>query len=327
MSHVFDALTPAVILDAVESLGFVGDGRLLALNSYENRVYQVGLATGDPLVVKFYRPERWTDAQIAEEHDFVAELVGAELPVVAPLPVDDGATLFEHGPFRFAVFTRRGGRAPEFDDLERLRVMGRTLARMHNIGALRPFTHRPTIDVRSFGERSVAIITATHIPPDLKPAYTTLAADLLEMCTARFAAVDDRTLIRVHGDCHLGNVLWRDDAPHFVDFDDARMAPAVQDLWMFLSGDADEQALQLGKLLDGYWEFAEFDGRELSLIEPLRTLRMIHYAAWLAQRWDDPAFPAAFPWFNTSAYWERHILDLREQMAALQEPPLRPGQW
>ncbi|MBX9608036.1 MAG: serine/threonine protein kinase [Gammaproteobacteria bacterium] len=318
--HPFEALTPDFILAAVEAQGFVTDGRLLALNSYENRVYQVGIEDGEPLIAKFYRPLRWSDAALREEHEFTFDLARQGLPVVAPLGDEPRRSLRHVGEFRLALFPRRGGRAPDLDRREVLVTMGRVLARMHTVGFGRPFRHRPAIDVQHFGVESVDYVLAHCLPADLRPAYESLARDLLGLCRDRFAHCEGVAWRRVHGDCHGGNLLWRDDAPHFVDFDDARMAPAVQDVWMLLSGHPEEQRAQLAAVLEGYHEFADFDLRELSLIEPLRTLRMLHYAAWLGRRWDDPAFPLAFPWFNTQAYWERHVLELREQFAALSEP-------
>jgi Ser/Thr protein kinase RdoA (MazF antagonist) len=322
-AHPYDALTPDLILDAVESGGLRCDGRLLALNSFENRVYQVGVDDAQPVVVKFYRPQRWSDAAIGEEHAFAAELAQAELPVVAPLADAAGRTLREFGGFRFAIYPRQRGRAPELESRDTLTWMGRFIARIHAIGALRPFAHRPALDVESFGEEPVRfLVDSAFIPADLALAYRTLAAQLLEAIRACFERTGAVATIRLHGDCHPGNVLWADDGPHFVDLDDARMGPAVQDLWMLLSGDRENMAQQARWLLEGYWEFHDFDPRELQLVEALRTLRMLHYAAWLARRWDDPAFPAAFPWFNTQRYWQDHILALREQAAAMQEGPL-----
>jgi Ser/Thr protein kinase RdoA (MazF antagonist) len=318
-THPYDALTPDVILDAVESTGLRCDGRLLALNSFENRVYQVGIEEAPPVVVKFYRPERWTSEQILEEHAFAQELAEAEIPVVAPL-VRAGSTLHEHTGFRFAVYPKQRGRAPDLETEETLSWMGRFLGRIHAIGALRPFSRRRTLDVAALGdEPSAFVLERGFMPPELEEAYRTLIAQLLTRIRASF---EHRfALLRLHGDCHPGNVLW-DEGPNFVDLDDCCMGPAVQDLWMLLSGEREERERQVGWLLDGYFEFAEIDPRELALIEPLRTLRMIHYAGWLARRWDDPAFPAAFPWFNTQRYWQDHILALREQAAALDEPPL-----
>ena len=325
-THPYDALTPDLILDAVESTGLRCDGRLLALNSFENRVYQVGIDEAQPVVVKFYRPGRWSDAQIAEEHDFARELTQAELPVVAPLPGAEGRALQAFGGFRFALYPRQRGRAPELESRDTLTWMGRFIGRIHAIGALRPFAQRPALTIESFGEEPARFLqNSGFIPPDLAVAYRTLAEQLLASIRACFARAGDVVSIRLHGDCHPGNVLWADDGPHFVDLDDARMGPAVQDLWMLLAGDRDSMARQLRWLLDGYREFHEFELRELQLIEALRTLRMMHYAGWLALRWDDPAFPAAFPWFNTQRYWQDHILALREQAAAMEEAPLSLG--
>ena len=324
MSHPYALLTPDCALDALDATGLRADGRLLALNSYENRVYQMGVEDADPVVVKFYRPERWSDAAIAEEHAFTAELAAREIPVVAPLELG-GATLHRHAGFRYAVYRRQGGRMPEFDRLETLEWMGRFLGRIHAVGALAAYAHRPTLDIDSFGFASRDAIRDGHwLPPDLAAAWDSVVEHALrrvEQCYARAGAVAS---IRLHGDCHAGNVLWTDAGPHFVDFDDSRMGPAVQDLWMLLSGDRETQQTQLGAILRGYEDFAEFDPRELHLVEALRTLRLLHHSAWLARRWDDPAFPAAFPWFNTPQYWQARILELHEQLALMDEAPL-PG--
>ncbi len=321
--HPYDALTPDVVIQAVESLGYESNGRQLALNSYENRVYQVGLEQGQPLIAKFYRPERWTDEAIAEEHEFSFELAGRELPVVAPLRDTDGKSLHRYSGFRFAVFHRRGGHWPELDQPEHCEWMGRFLAQIHAVGEAGSFRHRPGISIETYGEQSVEwLLEHDFIPAELQLAYRTLAEDLLKEirhCYNRAGSVQN---IRLHGDCHPGNILWTDDGPHFVDFDDARTGPAIQDLWMLLSGERQEMSIQLSDLIAGYEMFREFDGRELHLIEPLRTLRMFNYSAWLARRWSDPAFPHNFPWFNTSRYWEDQILSLREQAARLQEPAL-----
>ena len=314
--HPFERLTPDFVLDAVEAAGFSCDGRLFALNSYENRVYQVGRDSGAPLIAKFYRPGRWSDAAIEEEHAFVLELEAADLPVVAPLPVGSG-TYFEHDGFRVSLYPRRGGRAPELDREDTLRAMGRYLARMHAIGRADRFEHRGVIDIEGFGTSSVTLLMADWIPRDLQAAFEGICRDVLTHVEQAFDRAGDVRYLRVHGDCHGGNILWRDEAPHFVDFDDARMAPAVQDLWMLLSGPPVEQRQQMGLVLEGYESFADFDYRELELVEALRSLRMLHHSAWLARRWHDPAFPAAFPWFGTQAYWEQQILDLKEQLAAL----------
>lgn len=320
--HPFSQLSPDLIVEAVESTGRLSDLRVLALNSYENRVYQVGIEGETPLIAKFYRPQRWSDEQILEEHSFSQELVAAELPVVAPLADADGRTLFRYQQFRFALFPRHGGHAPELGDPDTLLSLGRLLARMHSIGELRPFEFRPTLDVDSFGTRSYQWVAEHAIPASLRPAYVTLAEDILALVRERFAATPPRYL-RGHGDCHMGNILNRNDQFWFVDLDDSRMIPAMQDLWMMLSGASQEQTVQLSELLEGYNEFRDFDFAELNLIEPLRALRLLHFAAWLAQRWEDPAFPGGFPWFGSERYWADHILELREQFAALQEPPLR----
>ena len=322
-SKPFAGLTPDCVMNAVDSAGFHCDGRLLALNSYENRVYQVGVEDGPPLVAKFYRPGRWADAAIHEEHGFVQELAAHELPVVPALPVGEGGTLGAFGGFRFALFPRQGGRAPELEDNEVFERMGRLLGRVHAVGALRAYRERPTLDIASFGEEPLAFLLAEgFVPADLAEAYRGVAGHALERVRACFARAGSPRILRLHGDCHPGNILWAGDGPHFVDFDDSRAGPAVQDLWMLLSGGREEQTRQLSGLLAGYEDFFEFDPRELHLVEALRTLRLIHYSAWLARRWDDPAFPAAFPWFNTSRYWQERILELREQLALMDEPPL-----
>lgn len=319
----FFSLTPDTVMDAVESLGFLSDGRIMALNSYENRVYQVGLDEAAPLIAKFYRPNRWSDEQISEEHQFMAQLVEQGLSVVPALE-QNGHTLFHFESFRFALFERRGGRAPELDNLDHLYQLGQTLGRIHQVGQAQAFAQRPVLDIQSYGIESIELISRGFIPHSLKAAYDSLTNDLLRELDAAFARAGDVNYIRVHGDCHAGNILWRDDLPHFVDFDDARMAPAVQDIWMFLTGDERSQhELQLSEVLAGYNEFADFNPRELHLVEALRTLRMLHYAAWLARRWEDPAFPHNFPWFNTERYWGEHLLQLREQFSALQQPVLR----
>jgi Ser/Thr protein kinase RdoA (MazF antagonist) len=319
-------LTPDRILDALDAVGLRGDGRLLALGSYENRVYQIGIEDGAPVVAKFYRPGRWPDAAIAEEHAFVAELAAREIPVVAPLTLA-GATLHTFGGFRFAVYPRCGGRAPELGDRETLEWMGRFLGRIHAVGALAPFRHRPALDLHTFGlEPRDWLLEHDCIPSDLSDAWRSIAAQALDGVRHCWNRAGDVRTLRLHGDCHAGNVLWLEHGvtrgPHFVDFDDARTGPAVQDLWMLLSGERDEATRQLGFVLAGYEDFFAFDSRELHLVEALRTLRLLHYSAWLAQRWDDPAFPAAFPWFNTQRYWQDRILELREQVALMEEPPL-----
>ncbi|HEY9150734.1 MAG: serine/threonine protein kinase [Gammaproteobacteria bacterium] len=323
--HPYDALTPDLLLDALETTGLRCDGRLLALNSYENRVYQVGIEDATPVIAKFYRPGRWSRAALQEEHDFAWELVERDIPVVAPQRDVAGRSLHEHGGFAFAVYPRQGGRWPDLDQREHRVWMGRFLGRLHAVGRTRPFSHRPTLDVHSFGQTPRDYLLDKGILPDyLEAAYRSLVDELLQTITRRFAECGPVRNIRLHGDCHPGNILWTDNGPHFVDLDDCRMGPAVQDLWMLLSGDREEMGLQLGALLEGYEDFCDFDYHQLSLIEPLRTLRIIHYAGWLASRADDPAFQQAFPWFYGPRYWEEHILSLREQAAALDEPVLSP---
>lgn len=323
-THPFSTLTPDFIMDAIEAQGYLCDGRNLALNSYENRVYQIGIEDGQPIIAKFYRPDRWSDDQILEEHALCYEMVEQELPVVAPLLNSDNQSLFEYNGFRISLFERKGGHAPELDYKDNLTVLGRLLARMHLIGARENFTHRPTITLQNFGYESVSFISQNFIPRELQTAYDTLAEDLLKQLNQVICQTSNINFLRVHGDCHAGNMLWRDDNPHFVDFDDARMAPSIQDIWMLLSGDREQQGIQLSKILDGYEQFREFNLTECHLIEVFRTLRILYYSAWLARRWDDPAFPHSFPWFNSTRYWEDHILELREQFSALHEPAIRP---
>lgn len=315
-------LTPDLILDAVESIGLMPDGHLLALNSYENRVYQVGIEEAAPVIAKFYRPSRWSDAAILEEHAFTLQLADREIPAVPP-SIIQGRTLHQYSSHRFSVTPRRGGRTPELDDSSVLEWIGRFIGRIHAVGAVAPFAHRPTLDIQGFGvgPRDF-LLTNDWIPTDLLPAYTSVVDQALEGVRACYARAGAPNHIRLHGDCHLGNLLWTDAGPHFVDFDDARMGPAIQDLWMLLSGERSEMSRQLADVLAGYEDFCELDHRELHLIEALRTLRIIHHAGWLARRWADPAFPAAFTWFGTQHYWQSHILQLREQIAAMEEGPL-----
>lgn len=323
IQHPYDELTPDRVLDAVEEQGFISDARIYPLNSYENRVYQVGLEDSQPIIAKFYRPKRWSDAQILEEHAFTRELAGLDIPVVPPMANSNDVTLLSSHGFRFALFERRGGRAPELDNPDNLEILGRYLGRIHAAGQAREFIHRPGIDVQTYAIDSFEFLTSSDfIPIELATSYRTLCEDLIAKLQQLFDTVPFRN-IRLHGDCHPGNILWRDDLPNFVDFDDCRSGPAIQDLWMLLSGDRVQQTAQMLDILEGYEQFCDFDPAELSLIEGLRTLRIMHYAAWLARRWHDPAFPRVFSWFNTPRYWGEHILELREQLAALQEPPLR----
>ncbi|OHX13973.1 stress response serine/threonine protein kinase YihE [Chromobacterium sphagni] len=318
----FATLTPDAILDAVESLDLRVSGSLLALNSYENRVYQIGMDEGAPLVAKFYRPERWSDEAILEEHEFSWQLAEREIPAVPPMRLQ-GQTLHHHGGFRFALFERRGGRVPELDRQDTLQWIGRFLGRIHALGRTAGYSHRPTLDQLSFGrEPADFLLQGNWLPPELEHVYRGVLEQALDGVARCFERAGKVGQLRLHGDCHVGNLLWTDAGPHFVDFDDSRMGPAVQDLWMLLSGERDEQSRQLAEVLAGYEDFCEFDQRELYLLEGLRTLRLIHYSAWLARRWHDPAFPAAFPWFGGQRYWEEQILGLREQIALMDEPPL-----
>jgi Ser/Thr protein kinase RdoA (MazF antagonist) len=329
-SHPYETLTPDVVMDALASVGLHGDGRLLALSSYENRVYQVHLEDAheglNAVVAKFYRPGRWTREQILEEHSFAAELMAAEVPAVGPLLLN-GQTLHDFGDFSFSVSPRRGGRAPELDDAEVLEWIGRFLARIHRVGASRPFTTRPALDIHSFGiEPRDWLLAHDMIPMDVQSTWARRCDEALAIIRATDLGLrgDSATsMIRLHGDCHPGNILWTPgEGPHFVDLDDSRTGPAVQDFWMLLSGDRAQRQKQLGPLVDGYEMFREFDRAELALVEPLRTLRLIHYSAWLARRWDDPIFPINFPWFGSSDYWQGQVQMLEEQIEAMEEAPL-----
>lgn len=321
-SLAFRNLEPGDILDTLDALGFRCNGRFLALNSYENRVYKLGQEDGEDIVAKFYRPGRWSDEAILEEHEFTFELEDQEIPVVAPLEVD-GETLFKTGEFRVAVFPCRGGRAPELDNTEQLKQLGRFVARIHLVGETRDFEHRPDVDIQSYGfDSRDYLLDEGFIPDEMANVYEGIAQQVLDGVVACGDRCGNARKLRLHADFHPGNVLVAYDQFHIVDLDDARGGPAVQDLWMFLSGERNEQTPQLAALLEGYQEFRRFDARELHLIEALRSLRIMHYAAWLARRWDDPAFKQAFPWFDSRRYWDEHILSLREQVALMQEAPL-----
>ena len=319
----YAGLTPDVALDAVESVGLQCDGRLLALNSYENRVYQIWLDDESIIVAKFYRPQRWSNGEILEEHAFVHELAEREIPVVAPLPYGNGNTLHEFQNFRFSIYPKQGGRPPELEQANTLEWIGRFLGRIHSIGAIKDFNERPALSIETFGEEPRQYLLASHfLPTELIDAWSSVVEQGLIGVRQCYERAGEIKLIRLHGDCHVGNILWTESGPHFVDFDDSRMGPAIQDLWMLLSGETGDMTRQFADVLAGYEDFCEFDRRELHLIEALRTLRLIHYSAWIARRWDDPAFPTAFPWFNTQRYWQDRILELREQISLMAESSL-----
>ncbi|MGC1730029.1 MAG: serine/threonine protein kinase [Steroidobacteraceae bacterium] len=320
----FAGLTPEVVLDAAAAVGLGPDGRMFALNSYENRVYQLG-AEGGQLVLKFYRPARWSDAQIEEEHELAAQLARATLAVAAPLPIG-GQTLLRYREFRFAAFPWMRGRAPELDAPEARQMLGRSLARLHQVGAQAAFRVRPRIDVDRLGwQARRQVLSSALLPDTLRERYATVSAALLEQVSASFTAAGALGEIRIHGDCHLGNLLWDEHGPVFVDLDDCATGVRVQDLWMLLSGSPSEQQRQWSEILEGYRQFADFDFRELRMVEPLRSLRMLHHAAWVTHRWSDPAFPRAFPWVGEPRYWEGYLQDLLEQIDAIQDPPLLQG--
>ena len=318
----YHQLSPDIVLTCVESAGLVCDGRLQALNSFENRVYLIGLEDQTEVIAKFYRPERWTDKQINEEHEFCQELADNEIPVVTALSFE-GEQLFSSNDFRFSLFPKKGGRALDLENFDVLEQMGRFLGRLHQVGKVHTFSHRPSLTIDTYGHESREfLLTNDFLPNDLKLAYESLSSDLLEQIHQSYQQAGDIALIRTHTDFHQGNILWTEETPHIVDFDDCRLAPAIQDIWMMLSGERADMIAGLDAILEGYTQFCEFDHRELNLIEALRTLRLMHYYAWLAKRWDDPAFKIAFPWFNSQRCWEEHILSLREQAAAMNEPAL-----
>ena len=325
MSHPYSRLTPDHVIDAVESTGRLSDARILALNSYENRVYQVGIEDAEPVIAKFYRPERWSSQQIDEEHRFTRFLFDQELPVVPPLVIDAAGecpTLGCHDGFQFAIYPRQGGRAPELDNLEHLHQLGRFIGRIHAAGRSFPFEHRQRLSVEQSSDNVEYLLEAGFVPSDLEPAYRAISGEILQAIEARRPDSRRYAQISLHGDCHRGNVLWRDECPHFVDFDDCLTGPAIQDLWMLLSGDIATQQRQLMEIIEGYEMFCEFELAELELIEPLRAMRVLHFNTWLARRWDDPAFPQAFPWFNSPRYWSEYILELKELLSGLQLPPI-----
>lgn len=332
----FASLTPQAVLDALDAVDLVGDGRMIQLNSYENRVFQVFLETGAVVVPKFYRPGRWSDAQILEEHRFAAELAAHEIPVIGPLtlqlaqPPRQPATLSGNPPTlahslgqRFSVSPRRSGRAPELEDPRTLEWIGRFIGRLHAVGAAGSFAHRWALDVDTFGRGPRDFLLARcWVPPDALPRWQAAIDGALAEVQRAFERLSNLRTLRLHGDCHPGNILWTDAGPHFVDLDDALTGPAIQDLWMLLSGDRASMTRQVTAVLAGYEDFMDFDWRELSLVEPLRTLRMIHHSAWIARRWHDPAFPVAFPWFGGAAYWQQQATQLNEQIEAMREAPL-----
>ncbi len=315
-------LEPEQILSTLDGLGLRCDGRFLTLNSYENRVYQVGIEDAAPVVAKFYRPGRWSDAAILEEHAFAEELAAFDIPVVPPLSLN-GKTLHHAGPFRVSVSPCKGGRAPDLDNRSLMRQLGRLVARIHLAGESRRFDNRPTLDIETYGYASVDfLLDEGFIPLEMSDVYESVVEHVFDEVEHSFERAGGLREIRLHGDFHPGNVLVSEEQLHIVDLDDCRTGPAVQDLWMFLSGDRQEQTPQLDNLLEGYTEFRAFDARELHVIEALRSLRLMHYAAWIARRWEDPAFKSSFPWFDTPKYWDEHILSLREQVALMQEGPL-----
>ena len=336
----YAGLGPDTVLDALDGVGLRGDGRLIQLNSYENRVFQVFLEDGRVVVTKFYRPQRWSNAQILEEHAFANELAASEIPVAAvwPLTLAPHSRHAEHvtlvgttlaqlttplGAYRFSVSARLAGRAPELEDAGTLEWIGRFVGRIHAVGATRPFEFRQTLDPRTFGADNRDWLLAQNIiPPDAEAGWRDVTDDALAAVSEAFGRGAPARTLRLHGDCHLGNVLWTADGPHFVDLDDALTGPATQDLWMLLSGDRGAMTRQLAAVLDGYESFMDFDWRELRLVEPLRTLRIIHHSAWIARRWNDPAFPIAFPWFESPKYWAEQTTRLRQQLDAMAEPPL-----
>ncbi len=319
----YAGLDPDVVLTAVERQGYLCNGRMLALNSYENRVYQIGIEDSPNLVVKFYRPERWDEQTILEEHAFSHELLENEIPVAAPLRNEEGNTLHCHQGYRFAIFDSVGGRHAELDNDEHLRWLGRYMARIHMVGRANRFQQRPRIEVDRMAVQSYQyVLEHGFVPKELELAYRSIAEDVVARLHNAFESAYDLRYQRLHGDCHVGNIMWAANGPVFVDLDDCLSGPVIQDLWMLLSGDSSEMEQQLSVLMDGYQQFADFEPQELSLIEPLRTLRMMHYSAWLARRWHDPAFVQAFPWFESPRYWEEQILGLREQLAAFDEPVL-----
>ena len=324
-AHPYSRLTPDLVIEAVESTGRLSDARILALNSYENRVYQVGIEESEPVIVKFYRPGRWSDAQIDEEHRFTRFLFEREIPVVPPLEINPGSeipTIANYAGFRLAIYPRQGGRAPEIDNFDHLHHLGQFIGRMHAAASAFRFEHRPRLCAAQAESNAEYLLESGFIPTELEAACRAISAEIVDAIRACPPDAPRFRAISLHGDCHCGNMLWRDDRPHFVDFDDALSGPAMQDLWMLLSGETDTRRRQLSEIIEGYEMFRDFDLAELALIEPLRAMRVLHFTSWIARRWDDPAFPLAFPWFNTPRYWSEYILELKEVMSGLQQPAL-----
>lgn len=311
----FAQLTPDLILDAIESTGLYVESGLLPLNSYENRVYQFLASDNQRFVVKFYRPERWSREQLVEEHQFSQELVDDEIPVVAPLRIND-STLHLYQGFHFAIFPSVGGRQFEVDNLQQLEWMGRYLGRIHQVAKQSEFKYRPTMTVEDYLLRpKQRILSSDFIPLHMQSPFSAVLDQVIDECTKQYKV---ESVQRLHGDCHAGNILWN-QGPSFVDLDDCRTGPAIQDIWMMLSGDEGQQNEQLNTLLNGYEEFSEISDCEFALIEPLRAMRMVHYMGWLTARWSDPAFPRNFPWFTSDKYWEQQTLALKEQLSDLQQ--------
>lgn len=319
-AFTFQTLHPDTIMDALFEQGIRVDSGLTPLNSYENRVYQFQDEDRQRFVVKFYRPHRWTAEQIQEEHQFALDLLDDEVPVAAPLLFNQ-QTLLTHQGFFYAVFPCLGGRQFEADNIDQMESVARYLGRIHQTARKRIFQARPTIGIEEYLTAPRQVFEATSlIPASLKVAFLNATDALIDATKARWD--NNVPVLRLHGDCHAGNILWR-DGPLFVDLDDARMGPAIQDLWMLLNGDKAEQRMQLETIIEAYEEFSPFNSDEIVLIEPLRAMRFVYYLAWLIRRWDDPAFPRNFPWLSGEDYWRNQITIFTEQVKVLQEPPLQ----
>ncbi len=331
MSHDYDQLTPDTVLNAIDSIlvpqGSFTSGHQLALNSYENRVYQIGIEKEgldeiSSVIVKFYRPKRWCDETILQEHAFTLAAQEDELPVIAPLVID-GKTLFEFEGFRFALFPKQGGQSGQIENLDDFEQMGRLLGRLHQTANCVESHARPTMTPLTFAKQSLDfLLNHDFIEPELIPAYESVSRDLIDILEQRWDMYEPRLKL-THGDLHAGNLIWHQKMPYMLDLDDCALAPRIQDIWMLLHGERDEMQAQVAAIARGYELFLPFPADELPLIEVLRSMRLMHYSAWLAKRWDDPAFKMAFPWFGTARYWSEQVLNLREQMALLQEPPLQ----